>query len=100
MDIIAGLDAAVKDSIDVLSFSIGAYSGMQFNYDPIAMAAFKAMESGIFVSCAAGNAGRTSSEAKQSPTELTVSQRHWTLLCANGSNLRAHLTFTGHFFAP
>ena len=57
MDIIAGLDAAVKDGIDVLSFSIGAYSGMQFNYDPIAIAAFKAMERGIFVSCAAGNAG-------------------------------------------
>ncbi|EER92040.1 hypothetical protein BDA96_01G343300 [Sorghum bicolor] len=57
MDIIAGLDAAVKDGVDVLSFSIGAYSGTQFNYDPIAIAAFKAMERGIFVSCAAGNAG-------------------------------------------
>ncbi|WVZ57431.1 hypothetical protein U9M48_007817 [Paspalum notatum var. saurae] len=57
MDIIAGLDAAVRDGVDVLSFSIGAYSGTQFNYDPIAIAAFKAMERGIFVSCAAGNAG-------------------------------------------
>ncbi|XP_066347773.1 subtilisin-like protease 4 [Miscanthus floridulus] len=57
MDIIAGLDATVKDGVDVLSFSIGAYSGMQFNYDSIAIAAFKAMERGIFVSCAAGNAG-------------------------------------------
>ncbi|XP_047093725.1 subtilisin-like protease 4 [Lolium rigidum] len=57
MDIIAGLDAAVKDGIDVLSFSIGASSGTQFNYDPIAIAAFKAMERGIVVSCAAGNAG-------------------------------------------
>ena len=56
MDIIAGLDAAVKDGVDVLSFSIGAYSGTQINYDPIAIAAFKAMERGIFVSCAAGNA--------------------------------------------
>ena len=50
MDIIAGLDAAVKNGLDVLSFSIGAYSGMQFNYDPIAIAAFKAMERDIFVS--------------------------------------------------
>ncbi|XP_066358035.1 subtilisin-like protease 3 [Miscanthus floridulus] len=57
MDIIAGLDAAVKGCVDMLSFSIGAYSGMQFNYDPIAIAVFKAMERGIFVSCAAGNAG-------------------------------------------
>uniref|UniRef100_A0A0E0R1L7 Subtilisin-like protease n=1 Tax=Oryza rufipogon TaxID=4529 RepID=A0A0E0R1L7_ORYRU len=57
MDIIAGLDAAVKDGVDVLSFSIGASSGTQFNYDPIAIAGFKAMERGIVVSCAAGNSG-------------------------------------------
>jgi hypothetical protein len=57
MGIIAGLDAVVKDGVDVLSFSIGAYSGTQFNYDPIAIAVFKAMECGIFVSYAAGNAG-------------------------------------------
>jgi subtilisin family serine protease len=57
MDIVAGLDAAVQDGVDVLSFSIGAYSSMQLNYDPIAVAAFKAAERGIIVSCAAGNDG-------------------------------------------
>ncbi|XP_062217009.1 subtilisin-like protease 4 [Phragmites australis] len=57
MDIIAGLDAAVKDGVDVLSFSISATDGAQFNYDLIAIATFKAMEHGIFVSAAAGNEG-------------------------------------------
>uniref|UniRef100_A0ACD5TN65 Uncharacterized protein n=1 Tax=Avena sativa TaxID=4498 RepID=A0ACD5TN65_AVESA len=73
MDIIAGLDAAVKDGVDVLSFSIGASSGTQFNYDPIAIAAFKAMERGIVVSCAAGNAGpEPGSVGNGAPWMLTV----------------------------
>ncbi|KAK1695482.1 hypothetical protein QYE76_012179 [Lolium multiflorum] len=73
MDIIAGLDAAVKDGVDVLSFSIGASSGTQFNYDPIAIAAFKAMERGIVVSCAAGNAGPDpGSVGNGAPWMLTV----------------------------
>ncbi|KAL6648908.1 hypothetical protein ACP70R_013132 [Stipagrostis hirtigluma subsp. patula] len=57
MDIIAGLDAAVKDGVDVISFSISASSGAQFNYDLVAIATFKAMEHGILVSAAAGNSG-------------------------------------------
>jgi hypothetical protein len=81
MDIIAGLDAAVKDGVDVLSFSIGAYSCMQFNYDPIAIAAFKAMERGIFVSYAAGNAG---------PDPGTVGNgAPWMLTIATGTMDRA-----------
>ncbi|OAY77727.1 Subtilisin-like protease SBT1.6 [Ananas comosus] len=52
VDILAGLDAAVKDGVDVVSLSLGGGSA-PFEYDPIAIAAFKAMEKGIFVSCAA-----------------------------------------------
>jgi hypothetical protein len=81
MDIIAGLDAAVKDGVDVLSFSIGAYSGTQFYYDPIAITAFKAMERSIFVSYATGNAG---------PDPSTIGNgAPWMLTIATGTMDRA-----------
>ncbi|XP_062209647.1 subtilisin-like protease 4 [Phragmites australis] len=73
MDIVAGLDAAVKDGVDVLSFSISATDGAQFNYDLIAIATFKAMEHGIFVSAAAGNGGPTAGTITNgAPWMLTV----------------------------
>ncbi|KAJ1299080.1 hypothetical protein BS78_01G503700 [Paspalum vaginatum] len=73
MDIVAGLDAAVRDGVDVLSFSISATDGAQFNYDLIAIATFKAMEHGIFVSAAAGNGGPAAgSITNGAPWMLTV----------------------------
>ncbi|NP_001148151.2 Subtilisin-like protease precursor [Zea mays] len=73
LDIVAGLDAAVRDGVDVLSFSIGATDGAQFNYDLIAIATFKAMEHGIFVSAAAGNDGPAAgSITNGAPWMLTV----------------------------
>jgi subtilisin family serine protease len=73
MDIIAGLDAAVRDGVDVLSFSISATDGAQFNYDLIAVATFKAMEHGIFVSAAAGNDGPVAGTIRNgAPWMLTV----------------------------
>lgn len=73
MDIVAGLDAAVRDGVDVLSFSISATDGAQFNYDLIAIATFKAMEHGIFVSAAAGNDGPAAgSITNGAPWMLTV----------------------------
>ena len=55
-DILAALDWAIKDGVDVLSLSIGAGSYPYFR-DPIAFGTFTAVENGIFVSCAAGNGG-------------------------------------------
>ena len=55
-DILAALDAAVDDGVDVLSLSLGGGSA-PFYEDTIALGAFTATKKGIFVSCSAGNAG-------------------------------------------
>ncbi|KAJ4962338.1 hypothetical protein NE237_022277 [Protea cynaroides] len=55
-DIVAGMDKAIEDGVNVISMSLGG--GMTEYYrDSIAMGAFSAMEQGILVSCSAGNAG-------------------------------------------
>ncbi|ESR59276.1 hypothetical protein CICLE_v10018202mg [Citrus x clementina] len=54
--VIAGIDAAIEDGVDVLSLSFGL--GLSQFYDNgIAKATFEAIRRGIFVSIAAGNSG-------------------------------------------
>ncbi|KAF6174544.1 hypothetical protein GIB67_017127 [Kingdonia uniflora] len=55
-DILAAIEKAVEDGVDVISMSIGA-NVIQYNLDPISIGAFGAMEHGVFVSVAAGNDG-------------------------------------------
>ncbi|KAM5557197.1 subtilisin-like protease SBT1.3 [Rosa sericea] len=55
-DIMAAVDKAVEDGVDVLSISLGG--GVSSYYrDSLSIAAFGAMEMGVFVSCSAGNGG-------------------------------------------
>ena len=55
-DIVSAIDKAVADGVNVLSISLGG--GVSSYYrDSLSVAAFGAMERGVFVSCSAGNAG-------------------------------------------
>jgi subtilisin family serine protease len=57
-DILAAMDEAVADGVDVISLSVGSSGyATSFFQDSIAIGAFHAMSKGIVVSCSAGNSG-------------------------------------------
>ncbi|VAH18532.1 unnamed protein product [Triticum turgidum subsp. durum] len=71
-DILAGMDAAVKDGVDVLSLSLGGPS-IPLDKDLIAIGAFGVMSKGILVVCAGGNSGPTPATlSNEAPWILTV----------------------------
>ena len=57
-DILAAMDEAVADGVNVISLSVGANGyAPSFPSDSIAIGAFHAVSKGIVVSCSAGNSG-------------------------------------------
>ncbi|CAN6482123.1 unnamed protein product [Victoria cruziana] len=71
-DILAAMDKAVLDGVDVLSLSLGG-PPQSFYVDGIAIGAFAAVQRGILVSCSAGNTGPSSYTVRNvAPWIMTV----------------------------
>ncbi|KAK1578029.1 hypothetical protein Q3G72_027008 [Acer saccharum] len=70
-DLLAGMDQAIADGVDILSLSLGLNQTAYFK-DVIAIASLSAIEKGIFVVCAAGNDGSLFSTYNGAPWIATV----------------------------
>ncbi|KAL4342536.1 hypothetical protein GQ457_08G024670 [Hibiscus cannabinus] len=71
-EILAEIDRAIQDGVDVLSLSLGGGSGPYYR-ETIAIGAFTTMKKDIFVSCSAGNNGLTmTSHTNMAPWIMTV----------------------------
>ncbi|PKA52300.1 Subtilisin-like protease [Apostasia shenzhenica] len=73
-DILAGINEAIRDGVDVLSISLGR-SAVPFNEDEQSIGAFSAVNGAgkIFVSCSAGNRGPSASTVgNDAPWIMTV----------------------------
>ncbi|XP_021803505.1 subtilisin-like protease SBT1.2, partial [Prunus avium] len=83
-DILAALEAAVQDGVDVISISLGEDS-VPFFKDSTAIGSFAAIQKGIFVSCAAGNSG---------PFNGTLSNEAPWILTVGASTIDRHIVAT------
>lgn len=73
-DMLAAIDDAIGDGVDVLSISIGAYNPTPFDQDPIAIGSLHAVKNNIVTACSAGNSGPAPySLTNTAPWIITVS---------------------------
>ncbi|KAL5062492.1 hypothetical protein RYX36_024229 [Vicia faba] len=104
-DIIAAIDAALSDGVDVLSMSLG-YNNVSLYDDAVAIATFSAMEKGVFVSTSAGNSGPSSQSLHNgAPWVINVAastsdrEFYGNLTLGNGVSLSGLSSYVGNFSA-
>ncbi|XP_065859063.1 subtilisin-like protease SBT1.1 [Euphorbia lathyris] len=94
-DILAAIDQAVEDGVDVLSLSLGGTAKPFYN-DNVAIASFGAIEKGVFVSCSAGNSGPTKSTVDNTaPWIMTVAASYTDRSFPSSAVLGNKRTFVG-----
>ncbi|GLJ29148.1 hypothetical protein SUGI_0574720 [Cryptomeria japonica] len=72
-DVLAAIDKAVADGVDIISISIGKKTAnLPFYKNPIALGTFGAIEHGVFVSAAAGNNGPSPSSLDNAAPWITT----------------------------
>ncbi|WCJ23123.1 Subtilisin-like protease [Euphorbia peplus] len=94
-DILAAIDQAVEDGVDVLSLSLGGTPKPFYN-DNVAIASFGATEKGVFVSCSGGNSGPTKSTIDNTaPWIMTVAASYTDRSFPSTANLGNKQAFFG-----
>ncbi|XVE79284.1 hypothetical protein DITRI_Ditri14bG0045500 [Diplodiscus trichospermus] len=95
MNLLAAMDDAIDDGVDVLSLSIGGFS-MGYFRDAISIGAFHAMKKGILTSCSAGNDGPgLKSMANGAPWILTVGASATDRVFRTPIRIGNHMSFLG-----
>ncbi|XP_058763094.1 subtilisin-like protease SBT3 [Vicia villosa] len=104
-DIVAAIDAALSDGVDVLSMSLG-YNDVSLYDDAVAIATFSAMEKGVFVSTSAGNSGPSPQSLHNgSPWVINVAggtsdrEFYGNVTLGNGVSLTGLSSYVGNFSA-
>ncbi|KAL6982918.1 hypothetical protein U1Q18_016312 [Sarracenia purpurea var. burkii] len=71
-DVLAGMDQAIADGVDIMSLSLGFPERTPYFKDLISIASLSAIEKGIVVICSAGNDGLPNTSLNGSPWITTV----------------------------
>ncbi|XP_075488830.1 subtilisin-like protease SBT1.1 [Primulina tabacum] len=94
-DILAAIDQAVTDGVDVLSLSLGGIP-RPYHSDSLAIAAFGAIHNGVFVSFSAGNSGPFDSTVSNvAPWMMTVAASYMDRVFPTNIRLGDGQVFTG-----